>query len=146
MVRFASDSAPDFVELGLARQETDNLPSRGDGYVTIVVSSAGFKGHNDLWVSADVLQSFCLGLVALERIRHGEAVLKSISPNELNLRIRSVDRRGHMAIEGSTGYHVHRGDSQIWHAVHFGFGFDPSQLASAVREEWIIRVASQEGG
>ena len=143
MLRFASESTADFVEIDLVRQETDDVPSRGDGYVTIVASSAGFAGHNDLWVLAASLHSFGRDLIALERDRRGDAVLESISPDELKLRIRSVDRRGHMAIEGSTGYHVHRAGSQIWHAVHFGFEFDPSQLVVAVKEEWINRVASQ---
>ena len=42
-----------------------------------------------------------------------------------------------MAIEGSTGYHIQRANALIWHAVHFGFEFDPSQLAVAVKEAWI---------
>jgi hypothetical protein len=146
MVRFACDSAADFIELDLARQEADAVPSRGDGYVTIVVSSAGFAGHNDLWVSADALHSFCLGLIALELSRHGEVVLESMSPDELKPRIRSVDRRGHMAIEGSTGFHIHRGDSQIWHAVHFGFEFDPCSLSGqSERNGSLGSQAKQEG-
>ena len=73
------ENQEDFVEIELARQETDDLPSRGDAYLTIRVSADGFTGHNDLWVLAPVLRSFCRSLIALERDRRGEAVLESIS-------------------------------------------------------------------
>jgi hypothetical protein len=147
MLRF--ENRDDFVEINLARQETANLPSHGDGYVDIRVSSAGFTGHNDLLVAAHSLCSFCTALVALERDRRGEAVIESISPGELKLKIRSVDSLGHMAIEGSTGYHIQRRNSRAWHAVHFGFEFDPSQLVKAASVEWVrknVRVDTPAGG
>ncbi len=141
MLRF--DSQEDFVEIDLATQETADLPSRGDAYLTIRVSSAGFAGHNDLWVPAAVLRSFCQSLIALERDRHGEAVLESISPNELRIVIRSVDSRGHMLVEGATGYEVQRENSRPWHSVAFGFEFDPSQLVRVVSVDWVRRNAER---
>jgi len=81
----------DFVEIDLASQGQADLPSQGDGYLTIRVASAGFAGRNNVWVQADSLRSFCRALIALERDRRGEAIMESISPGELNLRIRSVD-------------------------------------------------------
>ena len=139
MLRF--DNQQDYLEIDLASQETDDLPSRGDAYLTVRVSAAGFAGHNDLWVLAPVLRSFCRALVALERERRGEALLESVSRDELRLVVRSVDSRGHMSVEGSTGYHVQRENTLAWHAVHFGFEFDPSQLVSAVSSEWVQRNA-----
>jgi hypothetical protein len=135
------DSKNDFVELDLATQETTDLPSRGDGHMTVRVSSSGFTGHNDLWVLAAALRSFCQSLVALERDRRGEAVLESISPDELRIVVRSVDSRGHMAVEGSTGHGVQRENSRPWHSVAFGFEFDPSQLERAARVAWVRRNA-----
>lgn len=108
------------------------MPANGDAYLMIRVSSAGFTGRNDLWVLGSALRSFCHALVALERTRCGEAVLESISPNELRLLVRSVDLRGHMLVEGVTGYQVQHENSQTWHSVQFGFEFDPSQLLGAV--------------
>jgi hypothetical protein len=139
MIRF--ESQDDFVEIDLATQETADLPSRGDGYLTVRVSSNGFTGHNDLWVLAAALRSFCQSLVALERDRQGEAVLESVSPDELRIVVRSVDSRGHMAVEGSTGYRVQRLNSQPWHSVAFGFEFDPSQLERAASVDWVGRNA-----
>ena len=144
MLRF--ENQEDFVEIDLARQETDELPSRGDAYLTIRVSAAGFTGHNDLWVLAPVLRSFCQALVALERERRGEAALESISPDELRLVVRSVDSCGHMVIKGSTGYAVQREHSRPWHSVDFGFEFDPSQLIRAASVDWVRRNAEPAGG
>lgn len=101
MMRF--ENHQDFVEIELVNQETADLPSRGDAYLSIRVSAAGFTGHNDLWVMAAAFRGFCLSLLELEKNRRGEAVLESISPKELRLVVRSVDSRGHMLIEGATG-------------------------------------------
>ena len=143
MLRF--DSQDDFVEIDLATQETADLPSRGDAYLTVRVSSSGFRGHNDLWVLAAALRSFCQSLVALERDRRGEAVLESVSPDQLRIAVRSVDSRGHMGVEGSTGYGVQRENSRPWHSVAFGFEFDPSQLMRALSVDWVRRNAEPDG-
>ncbi len=143
MLRF--DNQEDFLEIDLATQETADLASRGDAYLTIRVSSGGFAGHNDLWVLAVGLQSFCQSLVALEHDRRGQAVLESMSPDELRIVVRSVDSRGHMAVEGSTGYGLQRENSRPWHSVAFGFEFDPSQLVRAVSVDWVRRNAQQSG-
>ena len=67
MLRF--EDQDDFVEINLSMQETADLPSRGDANLTIRVSAAGFAGHNDLWVFASELRSFCQSLIVLERDR-----------------------------------------------------------------------------
>ncbi|MDB6027904.1 MAG: hypothetical protein JWM68_4127 [Verrucomicrobiales bacterium] len=139
MLRF--ENQQDFIEIDLASQETADLPSVGDAYLTIRVSATGFTGHNDVWVIADALRSFCQALVALERDRRGKACLDSMSPNELRLVVRSVDSCGHMLIEGSTGYEVQHENSRCWHSVDFGFEFDPSQLLKAVSVDWVQRNA-----
>ena len=143
MLRFENQA--DFVEIDLASQESDDLPSKGDAYLTIRVCATGFAGHNDLWVLGPTLRTFCQALVTLERDRRGEAILESVSPEELRVIVRSVDSCGHMAIEGSTGYAVQREHSRPWHSVDFGLEFDPSQLVRAVRVEWVRRNAEPAG-
>ena len=138
------ENQQDFLELDLTEQETADLPSKGDAYVTVRVSSGGFSGHNDLWVLAPALRSFCQGLVSLERDRRGKAVLESVLPEELRIVVRSVDSCGHMLIEGSTGYQAQREHSRPWHSVAFGFEFDPSQLVRAVRVAW-VRTNAEPG-
>ena len=142
MLRF--ENQQDFLELDLAESETADLPSKGDAYLTVRVSADGFSGHNDLWVLAPALRSFCKGLVALERDRRGEAVLESVLPEELRILVRSVDSCGHMLVEGSTGYQVQRENSRPWHSVAFGFEFDPSQLVRAMSVAW-VRANAEPG-
>jgi hypothetical protein len=127
----------DFLEVDLASQEDAELPSRGDAYLTIRVSSAGFAGHNDLWVSGVSLRAFCSALTALERSRRGEATIESIEPSEFKLTVCSVNSRGHMAMTGETGYHVQGENRQYWHAVDFGFEFDSSRLGAAISVKWV---------
>jgi hypothetical protein len=127
----------DFVEIDLVGQEANDLPSNSDAYVTIRVSAAGFTGHNEVWILAPMFRSFCQALVALERDRKGEAILESVSPNELRLVVRSVGSCGHMLVEGSTGHEVQHEHTRSWHAVHFGFEFDPTQLLRAKSVGWV---------
>ena len=110
--------------------------------IRIFVSSFGFSGHKDTWVEG--ISDFSRGLLALEKARTGEAVLKSVSPGELELKVRAVDRKGHMAVEGLIGKNqIGETGTLYWHAFHFGFEFDPSQLLEAVKISWIKRYASQ---
>lgn len=137
MIRFSNNK--DILELGLAIQEEDNLPSQGDLYLTVAVRSNGYMGQNDLWVQYRSFRSFCAALADLERNRHGEAILESASPDELKIRVHSVDSCGHMAVEGLTGYDVQREHSRFRHTVQFGFEFEPSQLLENLKVDWVKR-------
>jgi hypothetical protein len=137
-----SDGA-NFVELAIATEE--GAPQAvGDAHVTVRVQSAGFIGHNNLWVFAPDVRAFCSALAALDKTLRGEALLVSASPRELDLRIASADLLGHMVISGSTGDHFFTSSSRwYWHAVHFGFEFEPQQLAAAVATPWVQRNLSK---
>lgn len=138
MLRF--EDGEDFLELDVDSQEGEGTPAAGDARLTVRVASAGFTGRNDLWVSHDSLRQFCAALVLLERDRRGRAELSSISPQELTLTVHAIDSRGHMAVEGSTGYGVERaGAVRWWHAVQFGFAFEPAQLTTAAAVGWVRR-------
>ena len=131
-----------YFELEVAPEEDASLQSYGDAYVTVEVSSNGFRGHNDLWVSAESLRGFCRALVALEASRRGAAELESISPDELRLKVHSVTSRGHVAVSGKTGHLIQHESGGFWHSVEFGFEIDPSQLASATKLPWVARYAA----
>jgi hypothetical protein len=131
----------DYFEMEVAIEEDHTLPNHGDAYITIKIQSHGFSGHNDLWVTGDEFASFCRSVVALEKSLSGEAVLKSISPNELRLCIRSISSRGHLAVEGETGYQIQGENGSFWHSVSFGIEFEPSQLSEAVKLPWVQRYA-----
>ena len=126
-----------FIEIGITPEEDEALPSYGDAYVTIAVKSNGFSGRNDLWVTADDMKRFCKSLVQLEMSRKGEAVLESVSPGELVMKVYAADELGHMAVSGQTGYLI-RGEKQEYqHSVEFGFDIDPSELQKAVMTDWV---------
>ena len=132
------ESGNNHLKLEVSLEGDDTLPSYGDAYVIISISSNGFSGKNDLWVSAEGLKEFCTSLVKLERERRGEATLSSISPGELNLKIYSVDSLGHLAVAGTTSYEV----ANMPHSLTFGFEFEPSQLVKAVASPWVMRNAA----
>lgn len=142
MLRF--EGKRNFIELDLAMQEKDNLPSKGDAYITIRLNSNGYAGQNDLWVSRESFHNFCHNLVNLEHKRKGEAILESMSPGELFLQILSIDSLGHMGVRGTTGFQVFAGTDLFPHSVTFGFEFDPSQLEKAVKVDWIKMNAAKQ--
>ena len=135
------ENADNFIELDIEIESEKSLPSFGDAYVSIIVSSHGFSGRNQVWVQREELKSFCTSLVKLEKYRKGEATLNSISPGELKLRIYSVDSQGHLAIEGSTGYVVSSDLNEHNHSVSFGFSIEPNQLVKICKLEWVQKNA-----
>ena len=122
-----------------AALEDDPIQSKGDAYLTIQVSSAGFTGRNDLWVCDNVFSEFCRSLVTLERSLKGECLIESVLPEELRLRVFAANSRGTLAIEGTTGYLRLDGDLKFWHSVSFGFAFEPQQLTKAISLPWMRR-------
>lgn len=140
MLRFWQDD--NYFELEIMSEESASLPGYGDAYVKVKVSSNGFRGHNDLWVSSESLRTFCRALVVLEVSRQGLAELESISPGELYIKIHSITSLGHVAVMGKIGYLVQDGEGRFWHVVEFGFAFDPSQLATAAKLPWVSRYAA----
>ena len=132
-----SDGA-NFLELAvaLAVALAETIPETVvDAYVTIQVQSAGFIGHNDVWICAKDVRVFCRALAVLDQTLRSEALLVSASPHELDLRIASADMLGHMVIFGSTGYHVSTSRRAYWHAVQLGFEFEPLAIATP----WVQR-------
>ena len=74
-------------------------------------------------------------------LKGGAHTLESISPDELELNIFSVDSLGHIGVKGFTGHNVFLENISFRHCVQFGFEFDPSQLISTVKECWKKRIA-----
>ena len=131
------DNSGSYFEMSVAIADDPLVQNCGDAYITIDALSDGFKGHNDLWVLGEAFSAFCAALISLEHSLKGEATLASISPNELKLRIFSVNNRGHLAVEGSTGYWSQSQEGSFWHSVSFGFSFEPQQLTKAISAPWM---------
>ena len=113
------------------------LPSVGDVYVSVSVNSNGFVGSNDLWLDADALYRFYRELAALDKTLKGEVQLSSISPDELKICVRAVSSRGNVAVSGTTGYWIASENASFWHAISFGFEFEPNQISAALRQSWL---------
>ena len=141
MTTLRFQNGKDFFEMAVATEDDSALPNYGDAYVTVKVQSAGFVGHNDLWVLGPAMSAFCHALVRLERSLRGEAVLESIAPDELELKVHSVTSRGHLAVEGKTGYYINGENAMYWHSVSFGLEFEPGQLSTAITLAWVKRYA-----
>ena len=122
-------SGEDYVELIPTDRVSDQLPTPGNTRLNVTICSSGFRGSGSTWVDSTRLAAFLDELRVLDRQRRGVAELESISPGEFQLRIQSVDRKGHLAVGGRLVQRVHGGDAgPHQHLVEFGFEFDPSIL------------------
>lgn len=125
------------LEIDASIEADGSLQSLGDAYATVSVRSSGFTGHNDLWLHQEAIALFARQLAELDRSLKGEAKLSSISPNELELLVRAVSSKGHVAVSGATGYWVQSENAEFWHSVSFGFEFEQVQLSEALRGSWL---------
>jgi hypothetical protein len=122
----------------LERLSADS-PGAGDVRLSIQVESHGFAAAGTAWVEAPALDQFVRELDQLEQRRQGEAVLVGMSPGEFELKIRSVDRAGHMAVTGRLVRFVWESANQHQHLLEFGFEFCPSRLQQFVRDFHVFR-------
>ena len=106
-------------------------PSGDDILVIVEVKCPGFNGLIDTWIIRKAWISFCSQLAELEERRQGQATVESISPKELRLTIRSIDRTGHMGVDGELGYRGSQGETQLGFST---MEFDPSILKVLVSE------------
>jgi hypothetical protein len=132
-----SSEAGDFVEI--VRQEGDSHDVR----LTVSVKRAGFSATADTWVFADAWHAFAQQLAILEERRQGEARVESMSPEELMLVVRSVDRAGHLGVEGQLATRTYGTEVSMRFSV---FRFDPSQLAGFARAARDISAATVSRG
>jgi hypothetical protein len=105
--------------------------------VRVRVRSGVFAGSVDAWIHRDAWVTFRQQLAALERTRQGEATLESMSPGDLRLRIGSLDRLGHMGVEGQMAEHSLGAGARQPQTMQLEFGpidFDPTLLPELVRE------------
>jgi hypothetical protein len=111
-------------------------------FVRVRVSHVGvsdietvFTAETTCWIGFGELVCFAEQLRTLEKRRVGSANLKSMSPDELELEIRSTDGVGHVAAFGYVGCSVPcwlDSGKLLRHVpkVSFAIPFDPSELAS----------------
>ena len=93
-------SGPNSLLLEIAEVIPSTLPTPGDACFTAEVSTGTFSGRGSSWVEALALDDFLSALRSLDHTRKGEALIESMSPGELRLRVYSVDSLGHVALSG----------------------------------------------
>jgi hypothetical protein len=120
-----------FVEFG---QDQNGEPT--EIRLDVRVTSRGFSGTNDrVWVFRDSFDRFVDALQTVDRNRKGEALLSSMSLDDLRLWIGAIDGAGHIGLQGWVGCVVigSRQES-VGSRVGFGFELDSSSFSGHVRE------------
>lgn len=88
------------------------------------------SARTSVWIHRDDWDGFIDALDSLERTRSGEARLTAMSPGELDLVVRVLDRAGHVGVEGLVG----EGGQDAWYVGFSVFAIDPTSLPALVRE------------
>ncbi len=127
-----------YIDLEVQLETDSSLPSCGDALIGVAVSSNGYTCKNQVWVAKQELDLFATSIRALDKYRKGEAVLSSMSPDELFLKVYAYDRVGHMAIVGKTGYQV-TGAVGFDHSIEFGFTIEPEQVVKLSKAQWLTQ-------
>jgi len=109
MLRFSNGAS--MLEMEMRPSDDVSLASLNGADVVVRIASHGYAGSNRLWVSVPELELFAQALAQLEGSLRGEAVLRSMSPDELDLRVFAASSLGHLAVQCSTGHWVH-GDNR----------------------------------
>jgi len=121
-----------WVEIAVATVSAAIPPHSAGGDIRLQVGLTcdGFTGTGSSWIARDVWQRFIRALEHIDDRREGEAVVESMSPDELWLRIRVTDRAGHVAVDGQVRTRSVRDLRWQFGAIQF----DPSLLPSLLAE------------
>ncbi|MDN3578186.1 hypothetical protein QWZ03_15570 [Chitinimonas viridis] len=118
-------------EITLLEKTPQGTIHAGDARVSVSVRLQDFAGRHDaVWLEADALQAFVVDLRALEARRQGVATLRSMSPDEFVLTLRSRDTLGHLVAEVCLVRHQYSSGPAPWRTlVSGGFELEPGALA-----------------
>ena len=115
------------VTIEVVERVPSHLPTAGDIELSLKVNSEKFSGQSIVWIGSPDFATFLVQLRQLEAKRQGEAVIEGLSPENIRFRLRAIDRRGHMAVDGMIAKLAHMGNPYR-HSMEFGFEFDPTLL------------------
>jgi len=104
--------------------------AHGDLLVVVAVHHSGFSGTIDVWILREAWDGFVADLRRLEKRRQGAASVEGMSPRELSLTVQSIDRSGHLAVEGQIGIRGQRTVTLRFSPIEF----DPTTLPGIVVE------------
>ncbi len=125
----------DYLELTPIEQTPEGVPGLGDTRFAVRVRCGSFSAETTAYIEAGGLSSFADELHRVEEARQGAAAVESMSPGELLLEVRIIDRAGHAAVLGQVGSWCFRGlDGPHWNVVGYCIRFCPSLLPQITRE------------
>ena len=106
-----------------------------DLLVAVQLQRPHFVAQNmRVWIAASVRDRFASDMSALESARRGEALLESMSPQDLRCCLKVYDHGGHVELRGHVGDALVDRDYAEIARVPFRIEIDPSALPDLVRD------------
>jgi len=128
-MKLLSEGEVSYLTLAVIESELSHFPSFR---FQVEVSDRGFTASSAAWVSADEVQTFAIQLRQCQRTGRNQAVLSSMSPGELELRVEPSDALGHFQLIYRVG--CQRLNNAGWQesALTGGFDLDTQHLEQMV--------------
>ena len=124
----------DHIELTEQKRVPKSLPTSGDVKVKVVVQLQEFRGmYENVWLDKNELHIFLKELEKLNETRNGKVKLKSLSPDEFWMEIRSIDKVGHFEVQTQLKRYQYSAPKNWPTMVAGGFELDPSQLETVIK-------------
>jgi hypothetical protein len=121
------------IRIEVLHTQLEPLPDYGAMRWKVAVNAFDMVGQSDaIQILPATYESFLQKMIRLENERQGSASLTSASPEALQLRFQSLDRLGHMMVEGQIGSYVYVGGKSFVQKLIFGFELEPSTLPGIV--------------
>lgn len=120
-----------FVEIVELERASKGLPNAGDVRVAVQVTLGEFNGrYESVWLEEPGLRDFVRELATVEKTRTGFVTLKSASPDEFLLTIRSRGALGHFVGEVSLCRYHYVGSTSLPTTVSGHFEIEPTSIPS----------------
>ena len=117
------------VDLVVLERSESSIATRGDVRIKVTVTLRDFSGaYDSVYLDQSTLAGFLEAITDMERTRSGSAELKSMSPNEFSLQVRSRDSLGHFVVEVALQRFQYSGPTYWPTTVSGGFELDPTEL------------------
>ena len=130
---FILEDGPTRFELRCLAQPSDEETT--DLLVAVQLQRPHFFAQNmRVWISASVRDRFLSDTSGLESARRGEALLESMSPQDLRCCLKVYDHAGHVEMRGHVGDALIDRDYHEIARVPFRIEIDPSALPDLVRK------------
>ena len=103
--------------------------------VSLEVGSRGFFGrHEEVHFLDSDYAKFVTSLRALDKTRQGVARLEAMSPEEFWIEILSVDKLGHIHLQGLVTQESSIRPRRLWNSIGFDIALDPSTFPRILRQ------------